>query len=83
MVADVDRLLAKSSPELGEVGYRDMVQRPEEIFVERTGTLEKPDLDAVGQQILLSSKVPFLDPFEQLPIFRFQDEHAIPSLAVR
>ena len=62
MATDVDRLLTKPASEPGDIGHRDMVQRPEEILVERDRTLVESDLDAIRQQIVLPVEVLFLDP---------------------
>src|ERR1700733_67263 len=75
MISYVDRFLAKSSPELGNVSYRRMVERPEKIFIKRDRPLHQPDLDAISHELVLALQVLFLNAVIQLSVFLLQNEH--------
>lgn len=61
MAADINWLFAKTSPELRDVGDRNVVQRPQSVFIEGSVTLSQTDFDTIRQQIVLPNKISFLN----------------------
>ena len=62
MIPNINRLLPKSAAELRDIGNRDVVERPQGVFVQGRMTLYEADFDASGQKIILSDQVLLLNP---------------------
>ena len=47
MIPHIDRFLSEPASELGNVRYSDMVKRPKKIFIEPSGTFQKPNFNTI------------------------------------
>lgn len=68
VVPDVDRLLAIAPAKLRDIRNRDVVERPQSVFVERLDSFFEADLDAVGQERVLAQQVLLLHSSKEVRI---------------
>jgi hypothetical protein len=61
MTPYVDRLFAIAAAELSDVRDGDIVQHPKGVLIKGLDSLFKTNIDAVGQEIILSQKILFLN----------------------
>jgi len=71
MIAHVDWLFTEASPKLRYVCDGHVVERPKGIFIERRMSLFQTYFNAIGQEVVLPEKIPFLDKIIQRTIITF------------
>jgi hypothetical protein len=69
-------MLAKSSAELRDVRHGRGIQEPQHVLVERLDAFAQADLNAIGQQVVLTQQVLPLNVREQFRIVSFANGHA-------
>jgi len=61
MIADVDMFLSKSSAELQDIRYRDVIKCPKHVFIESGSSFFQSNFDTVSQQLVPPIQVLFLN----------------------
>lgn len=81
VITDVNRFITEAATELRNVSDRNMIERPQDIFIEGVRALIETNFNTVDEQIVLPDQVAFLNSSVKLgmPLFRYDHKKLGPG----